>query len=157
MAKPFSALPGILARYKSQMADATNAIVRQAALAGGQHLVTETPVKRGVARSNWVATVDLPFESVIPAYHPIYHPGGGPAPRDRKFETENASAAMAQHRAAVLDFDCRKNRSIIIRNNVGYASMLKDGHSLQSPPGWFEQVVEVARKAIIGRWRFRSV
>lgn len=143
----------ILQKYKSGMARATNDIVRSAARAASHHLVMETPVKRGVARSNWVATLNDPFEGVLPAYHPIIHLGGGPAPVERKGETENASAAMAQNSATAASFDVLRHRRLVFRNNVGYIGDLNSGWSAQSAPGWFEGVVPVMLVAIAGKWR----
>lgn len=152
--QPFANLPAILQKQKTAIASAVTDIVRAGVAEGGRHLVEETPVKRGVARSNWVATIGSPFVSTIPAYHPIPHLGGGPAPVTRKGETENANAAMAQHKSALAAFDANKDSVVFLRNNIPYIELLNDGWSRQSGSGWFEQAVEAIVKAVQGRWRF---
>ena len=66
----FEQLPAVLEGYKSQIVALTSKIAQRAALAGGDYLASETPVDVGVARSNWVATIDAQFAGMIPAYVP---------------------------------------------------------------------------------------
>lgn len=72
----FEDLPVVMQKYEQQIATLATLAVQRAALAGGDYLARETPVDTGVARSNWVMTVDAPFTGVIPAYapYPSYRP-----------------------------------------------------------------------------------
>jgi len=150
----FDNLPQVLRKRKNEMVGLVNTIARRAAVAAGTHLVRSTPVKRGIARSNWVATVDTPFDGVIPAYHPYPSLDNGPAPIEMFGETQNQSSAIRQHAVAVQEFNALRNRSIRIQNNVGHISALNNGHSRQNPvPGWFEMSTPVAIAAIRGQWR----
>ena len=133
------------------------AVMRRAAMAGSDYLTYETPVKTGLARSNWVATLDEPFEGTIPAYAPFEDLGAHEAaPIERKQETGNLHAARAQNKIAYDRYEFPKNRSIFFRNNVDHIGLLKDGRSLQSPPGWFEQVTLVSLRATVGIWKLKD-
>lgn len=66
----FDDLPLVLQKHAGQLGRMVSQVAQKAALAGGAYLAEETPVDTGVARSNWVMTLDAPFEGVIPAYMP---------------------------------------------------------------------------------------
>lgn len=70
MAILFEELPKWMDQYKVAMFKAVDEVVQKAALTGGEYLARETPVDTGVARSNWVLTLGMPFDIVIPAYFP---------------------------------------------------------------------------------------
>ncbi len=70
MARLFDELPEVLHDYQDMVYAAVTLVVQKAALAAGTYLGQETPVDTGVARSNWVMTLDAPFGGVIPAYVP---------------------------------------------------------------------------------------
>lgn len=66
----FQELPAVMNSVEKRMANAISLVVQKAALAGGNSLAEETPVDTGVARSNWVMTIDSGFAGLIPAYVP---------------------------------------------------------------------------------------
>lgn len=66
----FDDLPKVLKQHEDQLYRMVTLVVQKAALAGGAYLAEETPVDTGVARSNWVMTLDAPFVGLIPAYMP---------------------------------------------------------------------------------------
>jgi len=155
--QPFANLPLILAKRQKEMVRLVTGIVQKAATAGGAFLVDSTPVKRGVARSNWVASVGQRFSAVIPAYAPYPELDHAPAPISRFTETANANPAKAQHVAAVESFNPRRDSVVYIQNNAGHISLLNQGHSLQNPRSdWFKESPEVAKRAIQGSWRLKA-
>jgi hypothetical protein len=155
MAQPFANLPLILSRRQREMIRLVNGVTQKAALAGAAYLIRETPVKRGIARSNWVTSVDQRFSAVIPAYSPYPALDNGPAPISMKQETANASAAIAQNIAATAPFDCRRNKTVFIQNNADHIAKLNQGHSAQSAAGWFDRCADVAKAGIRGMWRLK--
>ena len=66
----FDALPDVLKQYEGQLYRMVDMVVQKAALAAGTYLGQETPVDTGLARSNWILTIDASFGEVIPAYVP---------------------------------------------------------------------------------------
>lgn len=155
--QPFENLPFILSKRQEEMVRLVKGIAQKAVQAAGDYLVRSTPVKRGVARSNWVASVDQRFSAVIPAYSPYPDLGNGPAPISRFGETANATPAKEQHRIAVANFDPRRNSVVYIQNNAGHIALLNQGRSLQnSRSGWFEESSEVGKVAIQGMWRLKA-
>lgn len=154
---PFDELPLVLQRRKDELFRLVNGIVQKAATGGGAYLVDSTPVKRGVARSNWVASVDQRFSSVIPAYHPYPALDKGPAPIGLFHETANGDAAKAQHEVSSGHFDWRRNHAVYIQNNAAHISLLNQGRSRQNPsPGWFEKSVDACKRAIAGKWKLKA-
>lgn len=131
-------------------------IARAAMVGASDYYTAETPVKTGAARSNWVATVDEPFEGVIPPYAPFEDFGHGPAPIERKGEYGNREAARAQNQTAFAIFSAVRNLAIFLRNNVEHIGLLNDGRSLQTERGFFERGVGAAMQAMVGRWHLRA-
>jgi hypothetical protein len=156
MAQPFENLPFILSKRQQEMIRLVNGIVQKAVFEGGAYLVKETPVKRGIARSNWVASVDQRFSAVIPAYSPYPALDNRPAPAAMKFESANALAAVAQHTATAAPFDCRRNKAVYIQNNTDHIADLNRGRSQQSAAGWFDKCADVAKAGIQGMWRLKK-
>jgi hypothetical protein len=66
----FEDTPEVIDENVKRMQRAISLVVQKAALAGGSYLAEETPVDTGVARSNWVMTIDAPFPGLLPAYVP---------------------------------------------------------------------------------------
>jgi hypothetical protein len=141
-------------RRKGEMMRLANGIVQQVVQAASDVLTADTPVKTGAARSNWIGTIDAPFEGTIPPYHPYLDLGQHEAaPPERKFETANLGAARTQNRLAAVNYDVMRNSVYFLRNNVLHIGLLNEGWSQQTPaPGFFQRGVAAARKAIIGRW-----
>ncbi len=154
---PLDRLPQVLQARRKEIAGLVNRVVRESARQGGAELAADTAVDTGTARSNWVATIDIPFESVIPAYSPYAKLGNAAATAARKEEVANLSAVEAQHDAATAAFDMERNTSVIIRNNVEYIGMIgEEGHSPQTAPGLLQRGLEVAKSAITGTWKLRA-
>lgn len=157
MAQPFENLPFIITKRQQEMVRLVQGAVQKAAAAGGEYVVRQTPVKRGIARSNWVASIDSRFSAVIPAYVPYPALDNGPAPIAFFFETGNASAAINQHRAALAAFNARRNSVVYIQNNAAHIGKLNNAHSQQNTASnWFGQVTEVAKRAILGTWKLKA-
>ncbi len=153
---PLDRLPQVLRARRKEVVELLNRVVREAAAEGGTYLAKDTAVDTGVARSNWVATVDAPFESVIPAYSPYPKLGNAAASAARKGEGSNLAAVEQQHAAAFAAFDAEKNREIYIRNNVSYIGLIgEEGHSPQTAPGLLQRGLEYAKAGIIGTWKLK--
>lgn len=150
-------LPLVLQRYRKAIVSTTNRVAREAARQGGGYLARDTAVDTGQARSNWVMTLDAPFEGVIPPYAPLPKLGNSALTAGRKDETANLSAVQAQHAAASLAFNVEKNSEIYIRNNVDHIALIEGGHSPQTLPGLLERGLNAAMRAISGTWRIGPV
>lgn len=153
MAQPFANLPAIIRKRKVEVFDLTNRIAREAARRGGAYLAADTAVDTGQARSNWVMTLDVPFEAVIPAISPYPKLGNAQLTAARKSETTNLSAVEAQHSSAANAFDVRRNRVLILRNNVDHIGDIESGSSPQTPAGLLHRGLEAATASIAGKWR----
>ncbi len=124
-------------KYRSRLGPAINRVVRESARQGGGYLASDTAVDTGEARSNWVMTLDRPFEGIIPPYAPLPKLGIAAMTATRKTEA----------------FGVERNSSIIIRNNVGHIGLIEQGHSPQTPAGLLARGLEIARLACRGIWR----
>lgn len=122
----------------NQVRNAPVKIVRRTSKKVLRALVTSTPVDKGVARSNWRASIGNPTRSVIPAY--AYKP-------PEKFtETRNARAAIS---AGIQTIDrLRRNQALFITNSVPYITDLNAGRSKQAAPGWIETALDKGRDVI---------
>jgi Bacteriophage HK97-gp10, putative tail-component len=127
--------------------DAVVIVARKAALAAADMAIKSTRVDTGQLRSNWITTVDEPFDGTIPAYDEL--PRG--KDRNKMGETANYEGAMAQCRGAVIRFS-RNSHSIYIVNNLPYAPGINDGSIAGSQPGdhMVEKAAQVAAIAISG-------
>lgn len=140
--RPFSAMPEVMKDRTDQIGDGITTLVRRVSAAIHRSVVLGTPVDKGVARSNWVVTRDVPFSSRIPAYAPGSKLGIG--------ETANASAAISQGLAAIGRFDARRNRSIHFTNNVPYIVKLNGGSSRQAPALFVQRAIAEGAASIRG-------
>jgi hypothetical protein len=119
VAKPFSALPGILDKRRRELNDSVNRVSRAAALEAGRVAVVTTRVDTGEARSNWIASNGSPASKTIPAYSPGIRRGIN--------ERANASAARAQHKVVSTSWKANKGRRFFIANNVDHIGRLNFG------------------------------
>ncbi len=127
-----------------QVDNAATRIVKTVSKRALRALVTNTPVDKGVARSNWrVGIGGVPTSSIA-----AYAPGSKLGINERA----NASAAIT---AGISRIDSvspgRGNRlrtSIFIVNNVPYIERLNEGYSKQNAPGWIERSLQEARASI---------
>lgn len=137
--KPFSALPGSMEKLGSRVQQAATQIVRQVAVGIGATLVDTTRVDTGKARSNWRATLNSPASGVIPPYSPGNKLGKG--------EIANANLAKAQQKQVINRFNARKDRSVMITNNVPYIGVLNNGRSGEggAPDNMVGQALQTGR------------
>ena len=147
---PFDQLPRVMNTRAEEIRGSMKSIVQFAARVIDRGVVIETPVDTGRARSNWVATLDVPFGSVIAPYAPGKKLGKG--------ERANANAAMGQARGVIKKYDPRKNVSIFISNGVrdpftgfAYIGKLNRGSSQQTASMFVERAIAAGILAIRGR------
>ena len=105
-----------MARRGKQFENSSEAAVKRAAGAGLRSAVLNTPVDKGVARSNWRVGLGAPTRSVIEAYSP--YPKGSKGNGQGKSETANASAAISAGLARIAVKP--KGAPIFLNNNVAY-------------------------------------
>lgn len=84
-------------------------------------LVTATPVKTGLARSNWVVSLGSPASGRVPVRSEV--------------DTVNSGAATAR----TVDPDVPDRW---ITNNVDYVPLLNAGSSRQAPAGYVEKAID---------------
>ena len=116
-----------------------DAIVRKAALAADQAVVTGTPVDVGRARSNWIVSLDQPASETIDAYYPG---------ENRSTESQNTQAALDQGEEVVKNYRGGVGQEIHITNNLEYIIPLNNGHSDQAPANFVELGVMEAVQAV---------
>ena len=127
MSKPISELPVIMVRLAKAIPRVSDKLAKRSALAIARALIFDTPVDVGIARSNWVASRNLPFTGVIPAHFPL------PKRTDpTKFRADggNGQRALDLVRLIVRGFNLTRDRDLWISNNVHYIGRLNN----QSPP-----------------------
>lgn len=158
MAQPFALIGKVMEKRAANVVAGAAKVARAVATRIGEEVVYDTPVDTGTARSNWIMTIDEIATYTIPAYvpypkthHDIYeHRAGQKAAgyvhalgTGDKEETANASAALAQHAAAIEQYDALFNHTIYIANNVIYMGRLNEGYSPQTEAGFVMRAVEV--------------
>lgn len=141
MAKPFSALPGILDKRRKEINDGINRVARGAAEEAGRVAVRTTRVDTGEARSNWRASKNSPLSGTIPPYAPGVRRGIN--------ERANSLAARAQHKTVLATWRADKNKKFFITNNVKHAARLNSGH----PAGFADNMLG---KAVLAWRKFLS-
>lgn len=117
-------------------------MMQVAATSVDRAVVVATPVDTGMARSNWVGTLDAPFAGIIPPYAPGSKLGLA--------EGGNASAAMEQALIAIARFSVLRNLAIFITNNTPYMFKLNAGTSKQAPIGFVRLAVKAGIASIRG-------
>jgi hypothetical protein len=98
-------------------------------------LVFNTPVDKGVARSNWRVGLGNTTRAIIPAYAPGSKLGRG--------ETANASAAIAAGNGRINSVTASRSGltvAIYVTNAVPYIERLNSGppYTKQNGAGWIE-------------------
>ena len=134
MARPFSALPGILDRRSREFSRGVNTISREAAQAAGRAAVRSTPVDTGMARSNWQASTGSPRSNVIPPYAPGAKLGLA--------EVGNAVGAEGQQRVVLQAWNAIREISAFITNNVEYIGPLNFGGPTVGPNNMIAKAVQ---------------
>jgi len=134
---PFSALPSRMNKLGGTITKGVSKLTQDVAKGIGATVVDTTPVDTGLARSNWRATISAPASGVIPPYSPGNKLGIG--------ESANASAAKAQQKQAIEQFNVAKHDSIFITNNVPYIVALNNGSPIHAPSLMVEQGLQTGR------------
>tara|TARA_R110000851_G_scaffold16046_2_gene52525 strand:+ start:13616 stop:14068 length:453 start_codon:yes stop_codon:yes gene_type:complete len=129
----------------SQIENSATRVVKAVSVRALKSLVQNTPVDKGVARSNWRVGIGAPTRSVIGAYAPGSKLGRG--------ESANASAAIAAGRARIASVrgtSTGLSTAIYISNAVPYIGRLNNGFSGQAPAGFVETALLEARSELAG-------
>jgi len=129
----------------SQIENSATRVVKAVSVRALKSLVRNTPVDKGVARSNWRVGIGAPTRSVIEAYSPGKKLGIG--------ETANASAAINIGRArinSVRGSSTGLGTAIYITNAVPYIGRLNAGYSGQAPAGFVETALLEAKAELLG-------
>lgn len=123
------------------------ALTKRVAKVALRALVYGTPVDKGVARSNWRASIGNPTRSVIGAYSPGAKLGIG--------ESANASAAIAagiqqinRLRVGSKFGTGQAGQALYITNSIPYLDKLRSGSSPQQSGDWVEIALQEARSQI---------
>ena len=118
-------------RRRRQFINATTRHTKQAAKASLKVFVNETPVDKGVARSNWRVGAGGRPTAVIPAYSP--YPAKSRANGQGKAERANANAALAAGRSKINSVrgvpGVGLTTAIFIVNNVPYLNKINNRSS----------------------------
>ncbi len=112
-------------RRGTQVGDAAVRVVKAIGDAAGTELVRVTPVDTGLARSNWLASINNRRRAVVPP--------------------DSASARQASIQA--ITSRLKTGDTLFIANNVDYIAILNTGSSQQAPRGFFQTAVQGARRA----------
>lgn len=138
----FEEMPRRIRLVGEEVEKNTYLVVRKAALVIDQAVVMGTPVDTGLARSNWIVTLDTPANKTIAAYAPGVKLGLG--------EMANAQAAIDHGQSVIAQWK-GEGQVIVIQNSIAYIVPLNRGHSpQQGTPGFIERAIVEAIGAIRG-------
>ena len=129
----------------SQIENSATRVVKAVSTRALTSLVRNTPVDKGVARSNWRVGIGAPARAVIGAYAPGKKLGIG--------ETANASAAISAGRARIASVRGTSSgltTAIYITNAVPYIGRLNSGYSGQAPAGFVQTALLEAKLELAG-------
>lgn len=144
--RPFSRLPEYFGSLEHRIDRALKRTMHEAALEADRVAVRETPVRTGLARSNWIATLGSPSAGVIPPYKP------GPASPKRansgKGERANAGGARKQAEQVIRTWTPSDPRPIYITNNVDYIEQINFGGPTNSANNMLAKAVQAATTKI---------
>lgn len=117
---------------KASKAVLTNAdeLVKDVAKGVLATVVSDTPVDKGDARSNWQVNFNAPAAGTRPAYVPGKKGSTG---------LENIIASTEMGSAKIDTYS--GNQEIHITNNLDYIDDLNSGSSRQAPPGYVQDAV----------------
>lgn len=154
--RPFSSLPEFFGSIERRVDRALKRTMQEAALEADRVAVRETPVRTGLARSNWVATIGSPYSGTIPPYRPgppdKKRPGGG------KGDRANAGGARKQAEQVIRTWTPDNPRAIYITNNVDYIEQINFGGPANAAQNMLAKAVQAATKTVgsIFRRTFRA-
>ena len=118
-------------RFADGFAGKANEIMQKVALAVDQAVVLGTPVDKGRARSNWIASVSIESFEFIEPYSPGDMLGIS--------ESANAQGALDQAQRAIATR--QSGERIFLVNNATYIIPLNNGHSAQAPINFIETAI----------------
>ncbi len=123
--------------YQQAQVIPTNTARVVAGVAGAalHEVVRSTPVDTGLARSNWIVSLNAPSLAKVAPHNP-YPKFSGP----KVGETANADAAIQIGVGVISGF---RSGAIFIQNNLDYIAELNDGSSNQAPALFVQKAVKV--------------
>lgn len=119
MARNIRQYPSYVLRLANGIERFSVKAMKSAARGISKHVITDTPYDTGLARSNWLASINVPRSDVRPTI------GRGPG----------AQIAEANSVAAVL----RKNDTFYLSGNAKHIDALNKGRSKQRAAGFVER------------------
>lgn len=128
LAKRMQALKESIPLAASELASSVARVIQK-------DLITVTPVDESTALSNWVLTVEEPFDLYLDAYVP------GEA-GSTQVESGQLALAQGEQQLALK----KPGDPIFITNNAPYIRRLNEGWSKQAPAGFVERSVLLGRK-----------
>lgn len=134
-------------KRSSQIQNAGARVTKMIAKRSLELLVENTPVDKGVARSNWRVGIGNTTRAVIPAYAPGKNLGRG--------ERANASAAIAAGKARINSVRAGANGltvAIYITNAAPYIEKI-NAKTRQNSPGWIQASLAQARAETLPGFR----
>lgn len=119
-----------VSRFFQKLGITFNQGVRRLAIDIHDRVVLRTPVDTGRARASW--TVGIGEADLSQQPESFNNPGGAPG-------------IAKQGQAKLASFDWKRDKRIILSNNLAYINALEHGHSQQAPHGMVRiTVAEVA-------------
>ena len=138
MPNEFNRLAERLSRRTSRMGDRVSQAVRRAAITVDQVVVLMTPVDTGRARSNWIATINIPASGTREPFFSGNNLGLA--------ERANAQASIQAAQTVIATYT--QNSTIFITNNLEYIGELERGKSPQAPTGMVSFAIEAGRSTL---------
>lgn len=136
---PFSQLAPRMDALSRAMPKIGTKLVQAAARGIGETVVDTTPVDTGLARSNWQASLNAPAP-LRPPYSAGVKLGIS--------ETANSSAAKAQQKQVIEQFDARRDQRLVISNFVPYIGAINNGGPFIRAHSMVQQGLLVGRQIL---------
>lgn len=121
---------GTLGKFKVEVKDQAEKMVRRTAFAVDKAVVMASPVDTGYFRANWQVTLEVPATGTV-----AHIPGS-----NGSSAASNTAKAMSQ--LGMVTKDYKLGQTIYIVNNVVYGPRLNDGHSKQAPRNFVGKAVQ---------------
>lgn len=155
--QPFYLIGKVMSKRAADFGVASRKLTVTIASVIGEDVVRETPVDEGVARSNWIMSLDQIATYTIPAYDPhpkTHHSVYARRALERaagivhvlgtgdKEESGNLIGALSQHFATLQQYDPVRNKTVYLANHLPYIGKLNAGSSPQTEAGFVQRAVE---------------
>lgn len=137
----FEDLPGFLDKTNKKISKKLDKLGQSVARNINREVVNNTPVDTGLARSNWIVSVNGAAGTVRPPFAPL--PQGTNVAKFK--ERANAGAAISGAESTILSYRpaTTANGAINITNNIFYIERLNtEGKTRQVPAGWVQAAVK---------------